>query len=1163
MRVCFALLLALVASVACAQTQSVWRIGAFDNSSREFHDSFGVDYASPTSDAVFTVGTSSAKDWLRFQPGPANGLAGGREHPFRIKFQIKDKPAGTYLLKIAVLDETPRLSALLVNLNGHNGRVTFRPDLDYAAGDWEGTFVPQTSKAEQSVLIATEWLHQGQNVLTLTALDDPAAPQNSLGDIAPGESGLVYDAIEFLHDPHAAYPVEKLTLQAYPTIFFHGQDGHLTEIVEACVKVDGMAPLPRSIQWKSHDFADAKPLPFGRMEFGESCASFDIPEWTGTLHASMQAGSAVLNLDVSAQKKWTVKIVPHEHLDIGFTDYREKVAELQAQSIDGVIDLLPHHPEFRWTMDGSWVAQQYLSSRSPERAEQFFSAIRAGQIILPPQFANQHTGVASLEGLTRSLYYSHNLAKREKLPVGAANITDVPSYSWSYASILHDADIHYFAAASNSWRAPLMLQGRWNEKSPFYWEGPDGGKVLMWYSRAYLQLASLFGTPPTVEAVHDSLPVFLQAYSRVQYHSNSVILFGSQLENTTLDRGQVTLPANWAKLYAYPRLQFSTFKAAMSGIESDFKGTIPTYRGDFGPYWEDGFTSDAHATAMHRGNQQRTLTAEVMSTIPSLLNRELRPQRGLLADAWLNENLFDEHTWTSVAATTTPEGAENRLQSKEKQTQTKRAKDDLTYTIQRSFAQIESFLAPRDPSLLIVNSLPWHRSGWLETDLPEGKEIVDQQTRNPVLQETLRRERGTALPGFGGATDLVRYFADDIPAVGLKLLSVVDKRNGSQTAPAEKPKSNTLENRFYRVVLDAETGSIRSVWDKELQREVVDGMSPYRFGSYVYVTGADDMPNNSLYRYGAGLPRPQLQVHAAASGHVVNISHAVDGERATLESSAPNTPSIRTEILLPFDAKRIDIDISLTKQPTLRREAAYIAFPFRRTQPSFAYDSQNGWIDPRKDELAGGSREWYATQRWAAVHDSQGSDAVISVDAPIIAFGDIVRGAWPTDFSPKSSTIFSWLMSNYWSTNFIASQGGKDRFRYSIVSDAQFHPAKLTRIGWEQMTPLESDSVAASPSPTTTLPESFLTLDNENIAITTWKRAESGDGSILRLVNLSEKDQALTLRTPQLQLRSVERCSLLEDCTDPVSAHEGSVHLLIHPFAIVTLRLHTEASSKQ
>ena len=161
-----------------------------------------------------------------------------------------------------------------------------------------------------------------------------------------------------------------------------------------------------------------------------SCATFDVPEWKD-VHRLACAWAARHFRRVAGAEEVDGARVPHEHLDIGFTDYREKVAELQSQSIDGVLDLLPEHPEFRWTMDGSWVAQQYLAGRSPERVQQFLSAIRAGKIVMPPQYANQHTGVASLEGLTRSLYPSHAFAEKFKLPVGAANITDVPSYSWS------------------------------------------------------------------------------------------------------------------------------------------------------------------------------------------------------------------------------------------------------------------------------------------------------------------------------------------------------------------------------------------------------------------------------------------------------------------------------------------------------------------------------------------------------------------------------------------------------------------------------------------------------------------------------------------------------------------------------------------------------------
>ena len=1145
---------------AAAQSRTLWQIGRFDHSSREFHDSFGVDYTSDSSAVKFVVGQSTNDAWLRFQPGPANGVAGGRLHPFNIRFSLAEAPHGTYALRIAVLYETPRLSTLRVEINGHAGDLRFQPRLDYAAGDWEGTFVPQTSSAERTILLPAAWLHTGENRVVLTALDVPETPQNSQGDIAPGESGIVYDALSLTEHVRAVRP--SVHLSATPTIFFTRAEADLREQVEVCADAEAGARLPLQLGMHAGSYAQTVPITGPTHEFGDSCAMFEVPEWTGTRSAELSAGETRETVSLTAQKKWTILVVPHEHLDIGFTDYRQKVAELQSQSLDGVLDLLPQHPEFRWTMDGSWVADQFLSSRSPQRVHQFFDAVRAGQIIVPQQYANLHTGVASLEGLARSLYFSHTLAREQGLPVGAANITDVPSYSWSYASILHDAGVRYFAAASNSWRAPIMLQGRWNEKSPFYWEGPDGGRVLMWYSRAYLQLASMFGVPPTTEAVHDALPVFLQAYERAAYHASSVILFGSQLENTTLDRAQVTLPGEWAKTYAFPRLQFSTFGDALKDIEHQFGGSIPTYRGDFGPYWEDGFTSDAHATAVHRANQQRFLNAEVMSTVPFLLDRNVHADDATLSDAWKNTTLFDEHTWTAVSATTQPEGDQNLRQSAEKRRQPDRAADDLNDTIERSFAQLEAHIAPKEASVLVFNSLAWPRSGWLEADLPDGVQIVDPETRKPVAQYELRVEKGTVLPGFGGRTHRVRFRAEDVPAIGYKLFPMRVAAIATNAAGGSAHSNTVLENAFYRVTLDPESAGIRSIWDKELQRELVDPTAPFRFGSYVYVTGADDMPNNSLYRYGAGLPVPQLASHPASHGTLMSVEAHPGEQVAVLEASAPNTPSIRTEITLPDDAKRIDLRVTVRKNATLSREAVYIAFPFASRAPQFSYDTQTGWVDPARDELAGGSHEWYAAQHWAAVHDEGASMGVICVDAPMVALGDIVRGTWPTSFSPHSSSVFSWLMSNYWSTNFMASQGGEVTERYSIVSSRSFDPATLTRTAWQAMTPLESDMVSASAHPQEPATQSFLQIDNKDVALTTWKRAEDRTGTILRLVELAGHEQSVHVHVPA-GITKTATCSLLEDCSQPVAVTDSGVSLTMHPFSIVTLKLMREAQSSQ
>src|SRR6266436_270858 len=145
--------------------------------------------------------------------------------------------------------------------------------------------------------------------------------------------------------------------------------------------------------------------------------------------------------------------------------------------------------------------------------------------------------------------------------------------------------------------------------------------------------------------------------------------------------------------------------------------------------------------------------------------------------------------------------------------------------------------------------------------------------------------------------------------------------------PATVRGDHTFESPFYRLTIDVEKGSIRSLWDKELKRELVDEKSPYRFGAYVYVKGADDMPNNSLYRYGASLKPPTLSATSTSNGRLVSSYHAPYGMVIVLESSAPNTPTVRTEITLLDAEKRIELAFAIHKETVLSKEAAYIAFP--------------------------------------------------------------------------------------------------------------------------------------------------------------------------------------------------------------------------------------------
>jgi hypothetical protein len=244
-------------------------------------------------------------------------------------------------------------------------------------------------------------------------------------------------------------------------------------------------------------------------------------------------------------------------LDVGYTDYQAKVAEAQSRTIDEAMQMIQDHPDFRFSVDGFWSVRQFLAERTDEQKELLFQAVKDKKVFVPNVEASLLTGFPTLETLIRSLYPAFEFNQKHGGAGNYVDITDVPSYSWSYASIMAAAGLQYFTAGSDNYRAPILLQGRLQEKSPFWWEGPDGGRILMWYSRHYHQMRSLFGLPPTLAGGHDSLPLFLQMYSQPDYKSDATIIYGTQVENTDLFPQQATLVAEWNKVYAYPRLKYS------------------------------------------------------------------------------------------------------------------------------------------------------------------------------------------------------------------------------------------------------------------------------------------------------------------------------------------------------------------------------------------------------------------------------------------------------------------------------------------------------------------------------------------------------------------------------------------------------------------------------
>ncbi len=1131
----------LAARSSSAAGNTVWQIGTFDQSSHEFNNNAPVGKAD--FNPVFTIGKSKTSDWPGRQPGSENKAEGLRQHPFTILFDLPSRPAGTYTLTVSALLYNVRYPHLEISINGRKGTFYFPRKLSYHPGNSD-FWSPIYSGGEIRLVLPHAGLRKGQNELVLTALDDASD--------RPGDSWLTYDALR-LTNSAAPGKTSSPRLTLKPTIYYVRKAGNLEEVTQVTANLDRKArrgTLRLTVAGKHYD-ASLSSTP----DFGEQRFEFLVPELSGPAPAeiTLRANGKTTNRKVTFQpeRKWKLFVVPHEHLDIGYTDYRGKVAELHSRNQDTMLQLLAKDPDMRWTIDGTWIVQHYLATRKPSAQKAFLDLVRKGRIGVPAQYANLMTGTASLEEMIRSTFYGYRLHQKEGIPFDYVNITDVPSYTWSYPTILHSLGIRYFAAASNNDRAPILLWGKWNTKSPFWWEGPDGSKVLMSYSRQYLQLSFICELPAQAAACRQSLPTFLQAYDRPSYKPDAALIYGTQVENTAFVSGDSEFMKKWNAAYAYPKMIVSTFPDYFRYIDKHFGSELPTVTGDGGPYWEDGEGTDARYAAIDRLNQQRALTAEKLSTIGSYVQKDVAGEQEQIRRMWQNLILYAEHTFTYWGGYSRPKSDETRRQTFSKNQFVVNGRQEIRSILEQSLSQLADQIHMPAPAIVVFNGLSWTRSGFVETDLDDHMQIEEYPAMKVVPVEILRH---------GNGYNHVRFLARDVPSMGYECYKIAPGKSDEASSAdiTSLPVSNTIENQYYRVVFDPASGAIKSIYDKQLGKELVNPAGPWRANQYLYVTGGE---GTQIVYLNKALPEAKLAIHTSREGHVTSVRKTSYGTIMTYETSGMDAPNIQSEVILFDHEKKIEFINHLDKQPVDHKEAVYFSFPFAIAHPDFNYEIQNGWVDPARNILKGGGLEWFSVRHWVKVSGSDFSVGLIPLDAPLVCLGDINRGTWPREFRPKDATVYSYALNNYWHTNFIRVQQGRYTFRYVLTSGHNLSPASLGRLGRAAMTPLEHQQVISNDKhddparPLSPAPQSFLTVSSPDVVVEDWKNAMDGNGTVVRLVEVGGESTTTRLTFPLFHLQQAWTTSAVEQNQSPLKVEGNSLEVALRPHQIITLRV--------
>jgi alpha-mannosidase len=861
---------------------------------------------------------------------------------------------------------------------------------------------------------------------------------------------------------------------------------------------------------------------------------------------------------LSPPRRWTLYWLSTNHTDVGYTDLQERALEVHRKNLDAALARLTTDPDYRWSAECELQIMSYLENRSPSAGDALVQAIRDGKIGFQALFANVLTGLLDHETFARVVWPAGQLARSRGLAYASAQITDVPGQALTFPMVLAASGVRYLASGPNPDRAvPLLssgegtangLAGPWTPYPQLYWwESPDGSRVLHWRNHHYGD-GLRYGFNVGASAMGHRLSDWLLTNPTFQSPSwpyDLALLYGVQWDNALVDERMIANMEEFNRRYAFPRIVPGRAEDFFREVETRFGGQIPVRRGDTGLYWEDGAASTAAELALFRRAQLALRAADVLGLWDDRLEpadeeRAARIEQRALErqGAWRDLLLFGEHTWGAAESISDPDSRQSVEQWAYKRrfvvgaaaaadSQVSDGLDRLTQGLERGRARV------------IFNGSSWARTDVARIPGGAGKTLAV----NGVELATVDLTDGDALA-------VVR----DIPGLGYLGLTETDR---APRPPIDEGSALDANAGGFRVRIDPGTGAIASLTGPD-GKERVKPSSWSGLNQLVYVTGGDA---TALWTSGdrrtvAATPSLTLNQAMLVSARRERLPGI--GVRLRVDRKLEGFPAVSSTVTLYDDLPWIDIENQVTKTATTEKEALYVAFPFAFLKPTVEVEVPLGRMTVEQDQQPGACRDWYCHQHWVWMHE--GADGILwsGPDTPLFTLNDIFRGLWRRRIAPDG-TLFAYAMNNYWFTNYAARQGGAftSRFRISLLAPGD--AAEPVRRGWAACDPLYVGAARDNRTPGPLIArDTALFVPDRGVMVVGAKRADDGDGAIVRLLDVSGAARAVGVWPAGFGFTAARRTNLVEMNGDAIAiGGDRRAGLDLKAWGLATARLFT------
>jgi alpha-mannosidase len=841
----------------------------------------------------------------------------------------------------------------------------------------------------------------------------------------------------------------------------------------------------------------------------------------------------------------TCYFLGHSHLDAAWLWTFNETMEVFHDTCETILKLMEKYQGFCFCQSSAQY-YKWLEERFPETFEKVRRRVRDGRWeIVGGAWVEPDGNLPSGESFVRQfLHGKRYFRERFNVDVKVAWFPDSFGYAWTLPQIMKKSGLEFFLTQKMLWNDTTVF--------PYYffrWVAPDGSTVF-----AHQTVGSYDET-----VVETRILEQMKLLNSRQQLNDLLLLFGKGDHGGGVTEDMIQRALEFVHRGKPIKGLFSTSGEYFNILTREFEGRkIPQISDELYFQFHRGtYTTQAKVKKNNRKAECLLEVAEKFSTVARKYGHAYPGKE--LREAW--ERLLLNQFHDVLPGSSIPEVYKDSEECFEFILNT--ANSMISESLGTIAAAIDT--TGEGNSLLIFNPLSWSRSGVVEAPLDKLGDEVE-----------IYDEHGQVIPSQMTEGGKVIFTAEAVPPVGYREYKI--KRTSCQsrlltTLSCEETETQIkLENEFFVVELDKQTGLVKSTFDKNGGKEILQD-----YGNRIQVF--EDYPVRGRTSVNSRVDAAvfdawEVYIYQQRGGvKCVELKDPVDVklvEKGPIrlrvlvkyiytQEERPNSTFVQEIILhhkIPLVEFRLHVDWHT------EHRLAKVAFPLNVHSDFTTYEAPYGFItrrNPASQDATPADRAKYEVpgQKWIDHSSEDGNYGVSLLNDCKYGFdaaNDVIRmtllrsAGYPTELRK----VFGLPVDKAAQTE-LTDQGEHDIAYALYPHRSDFTEALTVRKAYEFNYPLvphiESSHKGELPKA-----YSFVSVQPDSVILTVMKKAEESDDLIMRLYETSGKDTKTVIRLTET-LKSARETDLLENETLQIPFQDGTIQMPISKHEIKTVKI--------